>query len=121
MFVVEPLHIDDVWDTCDVPSPIAVLFVAARFLVPRKDRFDVLQVLDNKVPAIAVEVRPNENLAHQDISVIHNVPAVAVTRPLVAALMAEMLWPGLTMTYSIRFAGRNGSAVVAVCAPSPIR
>jgi hypothetical protein len=47
------------------------------------------------------------DLAH-DSSVTQSVPAVAVTRPLVAALMAEIFWPGETVTYSIQLAGRTG-------------
>ena len=35
-------------------------------------------VLDRKVSAVAVEMGPNQNAVHHDISVIHNVPAVAV-------------------------------------------
>src|SRR6202035_379485 len=101
VFFVEPPDVDDVGNARDVTTPIAGLFDAARRLVPLQDRLDILDVLDRKVSAIAVEMGPDQNAVHHDISVTHNVPAVAVTSPLVAALMAEMLWPGLTMTYSI--------------------
>ena len=65
-------------------------------------------------------MRPDQDAVHHDISVTQRVPAVAVTSPLVAALMAEMRWPGLTTTYWTVLAGRKLSALVAVCTPSPI-
>ena len=45
---------------------------------------------------------------------------VEVTCPLVTAFDADNSLAQSTMTYSITFAGRNVSAVVAVCTPSPI-
>lgn len=98
MFLVQPSDIDDVWNARDVTPPVAVLFVTARLPVPLQDRLDILDMLDRKILAVAVKVRPDQDAVHHDISVTHNVPAVAVTSPLVAALMAEIRWPGLTMT-----------------------
>ena len=57
---------------------------------PLQDRLDILHMLDHKIPAIAVEMRPDEDTLHHEVSVTQRVPAVAVTRPLVAALIAEM-------------------------------
>src|SRR6202034_3369611 len=98
-----------------VTPPIAPLLVAARFLVPFEDRRDILDLLDRQAFAITVEMRPDCQPAHYDSSAPHSVHAVAVTNPLVAALMAAMFWPGVTVTYSTALAGRKISAVVAVC------
>lgn len=106
MFFVEPPDINDVGNAGDVSPPIAALLLAASFPVPLQDRLDILNVLDGKVFAAAIEMRADPNTVHQDISVTQRVPAVAVTNPLVAALIAAMRWPGVTITYSITLAGR---------------
>ena len=85
-----------------MPAPIAALRLFAQRSIVFKDVLHVLPVLDCERLAIRVEVRADKDRrsAH-DSSVTESVPAVAVTIvPFVAASIAAMFCPGVTVTYS---------------------
>ncbi len=106
MLLIEPLDVNDVGNAGDVPPPVAALLVQTCLAIPFQNGRHVLDMLNRKLAAIAVEMRPDQDAVHHDISVTHRVPAVAVTRPLVAAFSAAMRCPGLTVTYSTVLGGR---------------
>jgi hypothetical protein len=91
-----------------------MLFLASRIAIPFKDWFYILNVLNREVLSVAVEMNLNGKVRHQESSVTQRVPAVAVTSPLVAAFNADIFWPGETVMIVSQFAGKNGSAAVAV-------
>src|SRR6185369_13009958 len=117
MFLVEPADVDHIRDARDVPPPVAVLLLAPRLTIPVQNRLNILNMLDCEVLAVGVKVDIDGEVRHQESSVTQSVPAVVVTRPLVAALRADIFWPGETVMTVSQFAGRNGSAVVAVAVP----
>lgn len=64
-----------------------LLFIPRRFGV-FDDVLNVLDVLDSKVLTVAIEMNLDAKFAHS--SVTQSVPAVAVIRPAVAALIADI-------------------------------
>ena len=83
---------------------------ASRLPVPLEDRFDVLDLLDRKVLAIAVEMGPDHDAVHHDISVTHSVPAGSRDESVGGRLDGGDALPRVDDDVFDQLAGRSGSA-----------
>lgn len=85
---IQHLHNLNVWNAMGMPAPIRRLILIPSGLGIFDDVFNVLEMLDSKVLTVAVEMNLDAKFAHS--SVTQSVPAVAVIKPAVAALIADI-------------------------------